>query len=266
MAFKNNILSISILALASNLLLSCGSNLAVYKVSNYTESTISEKYDSDAKLGYTISKDETNLYVKLSTLDTPNQIKILNNGITIYFDSEGKKEEHTFVHFPMTKESRSRPDFEALKNDKKSFIGTQISTLSDDIQISINGKVTQINKKLNSENISVSIDTDGEELVYQLKLPLSKLTFVEGQLPSLGISIEGIQRPSSAQGNPSGGRPAGVGGGRPSGTGGGRPAGVGGGRPGGGGRPSGSTTQQSPFASLSSDIDIWLLLEINPKS
>lgn len=259
MAFKNNILSILTLALASSMLLSCGTKLPVYQVSNFNKTeTVTEKYDSDAKLGYTISKDETNLYVKLSTLDTPNQIKILNNGVTIYFDSEGKKGQQDFVRFPMAKEARSRPDFEALKNDMKSYLAIQISELSDDIQMSLNGKETIINKKLNNENISVSIDTNGEELFYQLKLPLSKLTFIEDQLPSLGISIEGKKQPSSAQGNPSGGRPAGVGGGRP--------AGVGGGRPGGGGRPSGSTTPQSPFASLSNDINIWFLIEINPKS
>ena len=137
----------------------------------------------------------------------------------------------------------------------------QILNLTDEIQISKKSNKTQINRKLNSENITVSIDTKGEELFYQLKFPLRNLTFIENQLPSLGISIEGLKRPSSSQRNLNGGgRPAGVGGGRPSGTGGGRPAGVG------GGRPSGNTSETSPFASMSDDINIWFLLELSPKS
>ena len=269
MVLKRKIVLILSIAIIGNMMTSCGSKLPIYQVSNVNNAEIiSEKYDSDAKIGYTVSKDDNNLYVNLQTTDTPNQIKMLNNGVTIYFDSEGKEEQETFVHFPVKKEITSQPDFETLQKDKNTYLNNLITGLSDKIKISLNGKQTLINKELNTEGISVSINANEEELNYQIKLPLNYLAFNSSQLPSLGISIEGIKKPANAQGNPNGGRPAGVGGGRPAGAGGGRPAGVGGGRPSGsgGGRPSGNSSAQSPVDGLSNAIKIWFQLEMKPKS
>lgn len=261
MVLKTKTVLVFSLAFIGCLMISCGSKLPVYQVSNVSKvETISEKYDSDAKLGYTVSKDDNNLFVNLNTTDVPNQIKMLNNGVTIYFDSEGKKAQETFVHFPVKKEITSRPDFKALQQNKKAYLDNLISGLSNDIKIRLNGKQSFINRELNAEGISVSISSQEGQLKYQLKLPLKNLDFSNNQLTSLGISIEGIKRPENAQGNPNGGRPTGVGGGRPSGVGGGRPSGVG------GGRPSGNRTTKSPVDGLSSAINIWFLLEMGTKS
>lgn len=257
------------IAIIGNMMISCGSKLPIYQVSEVNKAeTISEKHDSDAKLSYTVSKDDNNLYVNLQTTDTPNQIKMLNNGVTIYFDAEGKKAQETFVHFPVKKEITSRPDFETLQKDKNTYLNNLITGLPDEIKISLNGKQTLINRALNTEGISVTVNANEEELNYQIKLPLDHLALNSTQLPSLGISIEGIKRPENAQGNPNGSRPSGVGGGRPAGVGGGRPSGVGGGRPAGvgGGRPGGNSTTKSPVDGLSSAINIWFLLEMDAKS
>ncbi|NQY31133.1 MAG: hypothetical protein HRT69_16915 [Flavobacteriaceae bacterium] len=48
-------------------------------------------YDDDAKLGYTITKDNSHLYITLSTKEKTTQLKIMSNGVRIFFDKEGKK-------------------------------------------------------------------------------------------------------------------------------------------------------------------------------
>lgn len=244
-------------------LASCKSSLPAYQVSQFESKTnVTENYDEDAKLGYTVSKDSENLYVHLNSFDTATQLKILKNGVRLYFDDKGKKAKHTFVHYPVIKNNESvRPDFESLKEDKITFLQNLISGLGDEMHLAKHEDVNYINRELNTQGITVDLDMVDETLNYRLKLPLSFLETQENQLPALGIAIAGIERPSSAQG---GGRPMGVSGGRPAGGGGGRPSGVGGGRPSGGGRgrPSGTTAQNGPFEGMGSDIAIWFQLDI----
>jgi uncharacterized membrane protein YgcG len=244
------------------LLSSCSSTLPVYKVSTFeAEMLVSEKYDNNANIGYTVSKDESYLYVTLNTFDTASQIKILKNGVALYFDIEGGKKMHTYIQYPVPKESKQeRPDFESLNKNKAIFLKKMIYQLDNEIQVKKHGDIVSINKQLNTQNIEANLKAVKDELIYQMKFPLNFIETNENQLSSMGIFINGISRPSSTNGSYGGGRPSGVGGGRPSGAGGGRPSG--GGRPGGSGSGRPSSSQMKSFEGLDTDIDIWFKLEL----
>lgn len=256
-SIKTIITSIAIYGLLS----SCSLTLPVYKVSTFeAEMLVSEKYDNNSNMGYTVSKDESYLYVTLNTFDTASQIKILKNGVALYFDIEGGKKMHTYIQYPVPKDSKQeRPDFESLNNNKTVFLKKMINELESEILIKNHGKDVLINKQLNTQNIVVNLKVVKDELFYQMKFPLNFIETSENQFSSMGIFINGISRPSSTNGSYGGGRPSGVGGGRPSSTGGGRPSG---GRPGGSGSGRPSSSQMKSFEGLDADIDIWFKLEL----
>ena len=70
-------------------LTSCSNSLQIYKV--VQKEIAVTNYDDDAKLGYTITKDNSHLYITLSTKEKTTQLKIMSNGVRIFFDKEGKK-------------------------------------------------------------------------------------------------------------------------------------------------------------------------------
>lgn len=67
------------------------------------------EYDDKAMLGYAVTNDKQNLYISVETGDPATQLKILRNGLTVWIDKNGGKEEVTAINFPL-------PD--AYKNSK----------------------------------------------------------------------------------------------------------------------------------------------------
>ena len=66
------------------------------------------EYDGKAALGYCVSNDENNLYVTVETGDLATQMKILRNGLTVWIDKTGKKEETTAINFPLPADYEQR--------------------------------------------------------------------------------------------------------------------------------------------------------------
>lgn len=247
------------------LFISCSPKLPVYKVSHASDTMgLNKIYDSDAEISYAVSKDAYNMYITLETAAMPNQIKMLNHGVTLFFDADGKKAQENFVQFPVKKEPSTPPDFKMILEDKQAYISGIINELSNDIVINKNGNATTINREFNTAGISVAIVYKAETLHYQITLPHSLLAFNNTTPPSLGIFIAGMSGGNSMQGNPNGGgRPPGIGGGRPAGVG-GMSGGFGGGRPPAGiGRGGRSPNAQSPIDGMSKAINIWFQLELH---
>ena len=75
-------------------LISCDSSSQVYKVvkrETTNKVTVVPTYDDNAKLGYTITKDNSHLYITLSTKEKTTQLKIISNGVRVFYSKEGKK-------------------------------------------------------------------------------------------------------------------------------------------------------------------------------
>ena len=59
------------------------------------------EYDDKAQLGYAVSNDKENLYITVETGDPATQLKILREGLTVWIDKTGNKEEVTAINFPI---------------------------------------------------------------------------------------------------------------------------------------------------------------------
>ncbi len=64
-------------------------------------------YDEDAMLGYSITNDSVNIYLRIETGDLGTQLKILEQGLTVWVDKTGKDNQVTAINFPLPMEARS---------------------------------------------------------------------------------------------------------------------------------------------------------------
>jgi len=59
------------------------------------------EYDDKAMLGYAVSNDKENLYITVETGDPATQLKILRQGLTVWIDKKGGKEETIGINYPI---------------------------------------------------------------------------------------------------------------------------------------------------------------------
>ena len=253
---------IEIMMLISIVMQSCGSNTTVYKIkdkpTDYSPvEIVNDFYDEDAKLGYTILKDNNTLYVNISTTEISSQAKILQNGVKVFLNKNRSENEAFFIHYPITSETRN--NVQRLKQDKAGFLEQKIASLKNDILI-VNGDEREIiNRDLNNKIITANIKSIEGELFYQMRFPLIYLKTDTDKLPDLGIEVKGLKNVRSSQpakinlGN-RGGTRRGSGGGRSRGKGGMR-------RSSSSATPKSSTTPQ--MQGLSTDIEIWLKVDLS---
>jgi len=245
---------------------SCGSKLPIYEVkenaTNYNPlNEINDFYNEDAKLGYTVLKDNDYLYVHLSTKEVSTQLKILHNGVKFFIDKKGQQNQDMYIHYPLEADGKEKINFLAIVKDKVSFINDKITKLNENIAIVNEEGITQIKRNFNAQNISTEIKLVDEELYYQIKLPIEYFSPINDKLTSLGIEIKGLSiRPlQSSQNSIVSGRGSGS-----KGSGGGR---GGGGRGRGGNTGSSNVSKSTPDPSkqiqgLTSNAQIWIKLDL----
>ena len=59
------------------------------------------EYDSKAMLGYAVSNDSKNLYITVETGDPATQLKILREGLTVWIDKTGGKDQVMAINYPL---------------------------------------------------------------------------------------------------------------------------------------------------------------------
>jgi len=234
------------------LLISCGSSKQTtypVKFNDETKQSISTVLNMDNKLGYTITRDNSHMYITVNTQDRVIQLKMLRNGVTIFFDNEGKKNKNLSVQYPTKR--RQALDIEKIKKmrengNRQEMLQKMMSSLGTDIKITDYGEERIINKELNNDGIFVDHKISIEGLSYTLKVPLSYIKS-QSDIKSIGISIEGMKRPDGNTKRLSmGGRPSG------------------GLRGAGGmlGGMKGNRTNLSQLKEMLSDINIWIPIEL----
>jgi hypothetical protein len=68
------------------------------------------EYDDKAMIGYAVSNDKNNLYITVETGDPATQLKILREGLTVWIDRTGQKEEATAINYPIPHEAAKGSD------------------------------------------------------------------------------------------------------------------------------------------------------------
>lgn len=262
----------SIIALIVSLVIvSCGSTKEAYVVGEHSPKAVQEKavYDEDAKLYYAITKDSDFAYITLNTTERTTQIKMMQGGVRVYFDTNGKKNTDNFIQYPMAPPPRKMDmnmnqrmqNLQNPPNAPQQLFKNHKEHLGVDVLISENGNERIINNELNSEQISVQMHPQPNGLSYRLKVPLSYIASSDNNT-SIGIEIKGMQPPNDDNGNSP---PRGMqGGGMPPRGGGGMPPGG----MGGGGMPPGDAPNQgqrpdaNQFKELQSDSTVWIPVQI----
>jgi hypothetical protein len=212
---------------------------------------------------YCLSNDDQNIYVDAKITESIEQNKILQMGVTLWINTDGKSRKNTGIRFPIGAQY-SRGQGRRGEGQGNNILN-QTTPLAQANTIELVGfkdvETTRFPSN-NPDNIRgvVKYDNDGN-LLYSLTIPKSKLPAgvktKDGGVTPMTLAIEYGAPPSMGSGGPTGYTPpasrGGSGGGSRGGSGGGSRGGSGGGGSMGGGAPGGSGNQNYP-----EPVTIWM--------
>ncbi len=237
-------------------------------------------YDDNTGFRYSISNDKQNMYLIFTVDDQRKMMKLMKAGWTIELSSKEKKRKFNsslnFQGVPHLGQGYQRGSSEQENRAEVNLIiKDYTSQLPDVLLHGFQSGVSEL--KLNSrKDIQLGIGANfTQNLVYEIAIPLKELMVEQSiqldELISLEVSVNGMERPSSGEGEHrgrsgegggmSGGGGGGMGGGYSGGghsggghSGGGRPGGYSGG--GGGGYDSGNHSSMAEKASFKQKIEL----------
>jgi len=240
-------------------------------IDDFKSQTADFKYSEKGMFYYCISNDKENIYLNLRIYNSDVQRQVLNSGITVWINTDGKKSRKLGVKYPARlkgNETGIRPGNQSMQ--QRGAVPGERGNMPDmntgSIQlIGFSESSPQTISATERDNFrgTLKIEKD-RNMYYEIILPFSKMPVIDDQpqgKKKVGSFILGIAYPSvssmsgppgGGQGMPSGGGPGG--GGMPGG-GGGMPGG-GGGRAGGG--PGGGAGPPSQGSSSSSQSIFWI--------
>ncbi|HCN84197.1 MAG TPA: hypothetical protein DIT07_11350 [Sphingobacteriaceae bacterium] len=178
------------------------------------------KYNSAAKLSYSIANDRSNLYILIESADQPTNANILANSIRVSINPKGKKKATTSLTFPVIEWGdlvKSR-QFRAGRDVKPALTGQNLQNeaFSNANTIKINGFPRIPNGTfslhlMNTYGIKAAARIDDKKiLTYELSIPLSQLNISPNQVKYIAnqIKINGSPDPlsNSSSQYPGGGR------------------------------------------------------------
>ncbi len=227
-------------------------------------------YDDKALIGYAVSNDKDNLYITVETGDLATQLKILREGLTVWIDRKGEKEEVTAINYPipMSHDKEARQPRQRSQQDGQQGFGADRQQqrrmeLEDKVRASLmNAKEYSLQgfkycnlqfpiMETDSCGIEVRIDIDStNELIWEAKVPFKSFYFKpqvaradRGKPITVCFETTAMERPAGQGGGSNGPSSSGF---RPSiGFGGGMGMGMGMGMGGGGMRSGGSRGTQN---------------------
>tara|TARA_R110002050_G_scaffold141251_2_gene266313 strand:+ start:21477 stop:22238 length:762 start_codon:yes stop_codon:yes gene_type:complete len=233
---KNSIVLLLILSLSG-----CTNLQTVTSIEKSKEISSNYKYyDSDSQIRYQVSNNEDFLFLTLNTSNRASIMKIIRTGLTIYFDTNGKKTKETYIQYPVRKLSNLE-NVKSNQDPRNKPHKMNLSNMISGVPLLANYYIDETEHSIQLTNdtsgLTASLTEENGALTYRIKIPFSKITtHGANSLTNFVVGIESgafkspSQRPSQNSGGPSG--QGGGGGGR---GGAGRPGGPGnGGAPGGG--------------------------------
>ena len=209
------------------------------------------KYSEKGMFYYYISNDQDNIYINLRIFDSNVKQAIIRSGITVWINTDGKKNKTLGVKYPAGPQNRIKDPSSGLsekpftqnnhygmENQKAlpEHNGVSDFAASSLLLIGFNKSGPVLVSSFENDNFRGSISTQKEYMYYQLILPLSKLpvikknpykkkdSFVMGlnydSIRTFNMSDGGVGRrggnatPGGGEGRHGNGMPGGGGGGR----------------------------------------------------
>ncbi|MFC1729694.1 hypothetical protein ACFL6I_05100 [candidate division KSB1 bacterium] len=232
---------------------------------NSFNNTFYKFYDADNKLRYDVFNDNENVYLRLNSSDRNTIFKILGGGLSIYFDSTGKKKQVVYLNFPIqNKGNKPHNDNRQNRMDRNSINSFTANTIErippNAIFINESGtKVFDYRKGYEGIDIVVDVDSTGS-FYYYLTMPIEKIInsgFTNETEFSIGFNTGSIDMPTSGNRMDSGSKMPGGRNGIPVSS-----------MPGGGhgGRPQRNMDQDGIMQQFTKPIKIWFKVRLKLES
>lgn len=157
-------------------------------------------YDSESKLAYSISNNDSTLFIAIQAYDGMTQLKILRAGIEVNLINKGKNKRKAEILFPIINDDEkalqinTQSELDALK---RTFIFNHLTMETEDF-VTQNGTQSIVNSK----GIQVAMNWDAEEVLnYELAIPFSEIcdkgcSYKDLQKSiTLKVNVNGLDRP-----------------------------------------------------------------------
>ncbi|MFZ1291786.1 MAG: hypothetical protein WAR79_16940 [Melioribacteraceae bacterium] len=148
-------------------------------------------YFEDEKVAIGVLNDSENIYLCLTTSDRSKVMKILNNGFTIWFDSQNSDEEMFGIQYPIKKdfddemnmmiETKGRNDLNERNNKSRpneDFPNRMIERLKAEqneiLIVNEDNFPLNVYKLRNDSGLEISVNIEQNQFVYELKIPFAE--------------------------------------------------------------------------------------------
>lgn len=233
--------------------------------------------DLKSDIQYTVTNDQSNIYVCIRAIEHTTQIKILSSGMEIWIDPAGKNKKTIGIKFPIPhkldiKSTGENMEPGRVKDRERGGINLASQFQLEVPQLTLSGFLPQYNgtfKASDTKGIKAAINWNEQNIMtYELCIPIESFyqanlnTITDNPVLGFTIVVNGMSMPQH-QGDPQGGGAA-SGGGPPGGSmGGGGMSPPGGGMPPGGmgGRP--PSTDGKDFSSMTETTSIKFKIKLN---
>lgn len=187
-----------------------------------TKGYFQSSYDKVSNVRYQAHHDDKNVYLKINTTDNVSILKILRTGLTVYFDSNGKKKKKVSLQYPLPFESDEQSDFRRqMRNDERQQmeLSKMLRKIPKEAVFSSHDVKEFIHFGVSKTNIMAELSSpDNEELNYEIIIPISRVSdegFENTKKLSIGIESGAFEPPAGAMRG--GGMPGGAKGAPPGG-------------------------------------------------
>ena len=131
---------------------------------------------------YNVTNDDKNIYICVLSRDPATQTRILRSGMSIYFDTKGKKNKNISISFPFRKQSgqdyRNRngnPVYNTSINSRKEEWLLQSDYYSTGGFINIENGQFDIADKNSPIHIAMKLNNNDSILVYEVVVPVKNI-------------------------------------------------------------------------------------------
>ena len=145
---------------------------------------------------YKVTRDDTNIYLNMSTTDKKTCVSMLKRGLIVYFDTKGKEKKEIYVKYPIRTNpkqtdkntSSSNKDFSSKEFD----IDKIIEELPYEAEYGYFDETEQFHKSLNRLGISLGFKytVSNELLEFHIKIPKDKIS--SGKTKNLSKLLIGV--------------------------------------------------------------------------
>ncbi|WP_338357914.1 hypothetical protein [Yeosuana marina] len=137
---------------------------------------------TEANVLYKTVRDDNYMYLNISTTDKKTAIAIIKNGLTVYYDIQGKQKKDIYVKYPYTSNTTKPQQISNLSKyaDETSTVDLKasIEQLSKEGEYAYFDAIEQFHKDLNTLDITLTYKyiTSKQLLEFSIRIPIDKIT------------------------------------------------------------------------------------------